>query len=67
MVKIPWGVIIALCLTLGLAPYTPPHFIEKLQTLFRGHLVRTIDWFDLFFHGVPWLLLVLKLMSSFHF
>ena len=66
MEKMPWGVVIALCLTLGLAPYTPPHLWEKLHMLLRGHLVRPIDWFDLFFHGVPWLLLVLKVMYSFH-
>ncbi len=28
--------------------------------LTRGELSRPIDWFDLFFHGVPWLLLVIK-------
>ncbi len=66
MAKVSWGVVIALCLTLGLAPYTPPHFYEKLLMLFRGHLVRPIDWFDLLFHGIPWLLLVLKAIYSFH-
>ena len=60
--KVPWMVIILLCLTLGLAPYKPPHIIEKLQMLFQGRLVRPIDWFDLILHGTPWILLVLKLL-----
>jgi hypothetical protein len=56
----PWNVLILLCLTLGLAPFAPPHLWEKLQMLFRGQLVRPIDWFDLVFHAAPWILLLLK-------
>ena len=52
------------CLTIGLAPFKPPHIVEKLQMLFRGQLVRPLDWFDLFLHGIPWLLLVLKFIFS---
>ena len=62
--QIPLGVIIILCATLGLAPFTPPHVIEKLSMLLKGTLVKPIDWFDLCFHGVPWLLLVLKLAAA---
>jgi hypothetical protein len=62
--KVPWMVIILLCLTLGLAPYKPPHIIEKLQMLFQGRLVRPIDWFDLILHGTPWILLILKLIYT---
>lgn len=58
--KIPWGLVIVGCLTLGLAPFFPPHIWEKLVMLSRGELVRPIDWFDLFYHGIPWLLCVLK-------
>lgn len=60
--KIPWGVIIILCLTLGLAPFKPPHIVEKITLLIQGRLVRPIDWFDLILHSVPWVLLVLKLL-----
>lgn len=56
----PWSLLIIACLTLGLAPFNPPHIWEKLQLLARGRLVRPIDWFDLILHGTPWLLLVLK-------
>jgi len=58
--KLPWSAVIFLCLTLGLAPYWPPHLFEKLALLVRGRLVRPIDWFDLFLHSAPWLILMLK-------
>ena len=60
--SLPWGLLILLCLTLGLAPFKPPHIWEKLQMLFRMELVRPIDWLDLFFHATPWILLILKLL-----
>ena len=49
--QLPWGLVILLCLTLGLAPFNPPHIVEKLGMLFRGELVRPLDWFDLVFHA----------------
>ncbi len=58
--KLPWGLLVLACLTLGLAPFNPPHIWEKLQMLARGQLVRPIDWFDLVLHGTPWVLLILK-------
>lgn len=62
--QIPWAVAILLALTLGLAPFRPPHILEKLQMLFRGTLTRPLDWFDLFLHGAPWVLLVAKAVLS---
>lgn len=62
--KMSWGMIILACLTLGLAPFAPPHIWEKLQMLSQGRLVRPIDWFDLALHGTPWALLVLKVLVS---
>jgi hypothetical protein len=51
-----------IALTLGLAPFVPePHVWEKLKMLAAGELTRPIDIFDLLLHGVPWLLLGLKL------
>ena len=58
--SIPWGLLILVCLTLGLAPFTPPHIVEKVQMLLKGKLVRPIDWFDLVLHGTPWVILVIK-------
>ena len=62
--KLPWGLLILACLTLGLAPFAPPHIWEKLQMLVKGRLVRPIDWFDLVLHGTPWVLLILKAVSA---
>ena len=60
--KVPLSLLLVLCLTLGLAPFTPqPHVWEKLQMLVAGELVRPIDIFDLLLHATPWILLVLKL------
>ena len=58
--NLDWSLVVIACLTLGLAPFKPPHIVEKLQMLARGTLVRPIDWFDLFMHGIPWLLLIIK-------
>ncbi len=62
--RLPWGLIVILCLTLGLAPFRPPHVVEKLQMLFQGDLRRPIDWLDLLLHGAPWILLLVKLGVS---
>lgn len=62
--KLPWGLLVIACLTLGLAPFNPPHLWEKLHMLARGQLVRPIDWFDLVLHGTPWVLLILKAIAS---
>jgi hypothetical protein len=62
--RIGWDLIIIACLTLGLAPYRPPHIWEKLVMLSRGRLRRPLDWFDFLLHGTPWILLVLKILSS---
>ena len=63
--SIPWAIVVLLCLTLGLAPFAPPHLWEKLQMLSEGRLVRPIDWFDLLLHAAPWVLLVLKIVRTF--
>lgn len=60
--KIPLSLLIVLCLTLGLAPFTPePHLWEKLKLLAAAELVKPIDMFDFLLHGTPWILLILKL------
>lgn len=53
-----------LCLTVGLAPFMPPHIVGKLQMLWNGELSRPIDWFDLGLHGSPWVLAVVKAVVS---
>jgi hypothetical protein len=59
--RLPLSLVLVVCLTYGLAPFAPPHVWEKLNMLVRGELIRPIDWFDLFAHGTPWILLGLKL------
>lgn len=59
--NIPFVVLLLLAVFLGLAPLTPePHLWEKLKMLAAGDLVRPIDIFDLFMHGTPVVLLLLK-------
>jgi len=63
--NIPYALLVPLALVLALAPFVPePHLWEKLKMLFAGTLARPIDIFDLFLHGTPLLVLVLKLGYS---
>ncbi len=64
MGSLSWPVVIILCLTVGLAPFRPPHIWEKLTMLVHGELRRPLDIFDLVLHGTPWILLVLKMLFS---
>ncbi|MCI2393355.1 RND transporter [Aliiroseovarius sediminis] len=59
---IPFLTVLIFCLTLGLAPFAPPHVWEKLVMLFNGTLVRPIDMFDWLMHGTPWLILGVKVV-----
>jgi hypothetical protein len=63
--KISTTPLLIIALTLGLAPFSPePHIWEKLKMLANGELSRPIDIFDLFLHGTPWVLLLLKLIRD---
>lgn len=55
-----WRILILACLTLGLAPYFPePHLWGKLRWVLGGAKgMEPMDWFDLVFHGLPWVLLI---------
>ena len=64
MSKLSWSAIVLLCLTIGLAPFSPPHVVEKLSLLFKGELVGAINWFDFALHGFPWLLLAAKMILT---
>ncbi len=64
--SLSWPLIIILTLTLGLAPFTPePHLHEKITMLLNGELSKPIDIFDLFLHGTPWALFILKVSTLF--
>lgn len=55
-----WRIIILLCLTLGLAPFFPePHLWGKIKWITGGAVgMKAEDWFDVFFHGFPFVLLL---------
>jgi hypothetical protein len=55
-----WSFVLILCVTLGLAPFTPePHFIGKIKWIAGGASgMKLIDWGDFIFHGLPWVLLI---------
>lgn len=60
--KIPLAPLAIIAIALALAPITPePHLWQKLKMLAAGELVKPIDAFDLFLHGTPLSLLLLKL------
>ncbi|MCB1861461.1 MAG: RND transporter [Gammaproteobacteria bacterium] len=60
--ELPLAVLVLACLLLGLAPFMPePHVWEKLKMLAGGTLSAPVDIFDLFLHGTPWVILLLKL------
>ena len=60
-------------LTLGLAPFNPPHIWGKLQWIAGGGAfsgsqpMKLDDWLDLLMHGTPWLLLLISLMLQLTF
>ncbi len=60
--RIPLTFFIAVAASLGMAPFFPePHVWEKLKMLADGSLTRPVDMFDFLFHGLPWVLMSLKL------
>jgi hypothetical protein len=62
-----WSVVLILCLTLGLAPFVPePHLWGKIKWVMGGAIGMTMmDWFDLLFHGFPYLLLIRLVILKF--
>jgi hypothetical protein len=64
--KIPYSILIVFAVVMILAPFKPmPHALEKLIMLKNGTLTRPIDIFDLFFHLIPTIILLLKIYRSF--
>jgi hypothetical protein len=60
---IPLPMLVLASLLLGLAPFVPePHLWQKLKMLAAGTLSKPLDIFDLFLHGTPVILLLLKLL-----
>jgi len=55
-----WKFVGVACLFLGLAPFVPePHIWGKLRWVAGGAVgMQAMDWLDLAWHSLPWLLLV---------
>ena len=63
--KIPYSLLIIAAVFMLLAPFRPmPHVVEKLIMLKNGTLTRPIDIFDLFYHLIPIILLILKMVRN---
>ncbi|MGB5439224.1 MAG: RND transporter [Gammaproteobacteria bacterium] len=63
--KIPLSLILPVAILLALAPFSPePHLWEKLKMLADGTLVKPVDILDLFLHGTPLVILMLKLFVA---
>ena len=63
--KISYPVLIGIAVFMLLAPFKPmPHVVEKLIMLKNGTLNRPIDIFDLFYHLLPTIILLLKVVRS---
>jgi len=60
--RIPISLLVTLAVLLALMPLGAPHLWEKLGMLFDGTLSRPIDIFDLFMHGTPLVLLLIRLL-----
>lgn len=60
--KIPYSILILLALFMLLAPFYPqPHVLEKLSMLKEGNLKKPIDIFDLVYHCIPSIVLLVKI------
>jgi hypothetical protein len=63
--KIPYSILGIVAIFMLLAPFRPmPHAIEKLIMLKNGLLTKPIDIFDLFYHSIPTLLLLIKIIRD---
>lgn len=57
-----WKYFLLFSITLGLAPFSPePHIVGKIRWIAGGAVgMQGIDWFDVFLHGTPWILLIIS-------
>jgi len=64
--KIPYTILIVIAIFMLLAPFRPmPHVVEKLIMLKNGTLTKPIDIFDLFYHLLPTIVLLLKVYRDY--
>ncbi len=63
--EIPYFVLIGIAVLMAMLPFQPePHLTEKLKMLADGTLTKPLHIFDLFWHLLPTMLLVVKFARS---
>ena len=63
--SISYPILVIAALLLLLAPFKPmPHVVEKFIMLKEGTLSKPMDIFDLLFHLLPTILLILKVIRD---
>lgn len=63
--SLPWSLlIIAAVIFLLLPVYPEPHLVEKSRMLATGSLTRPLDVFDIFYHCLPIILILIKLLRQ---
>ena len=66
-----YKIVLLMCVTLGLAPFTPePHLWGKIKWIAGGAVgMKPMDWVDFVQHGFPFILLgrlgIIKLAQQF--
>lgn len=69
MLQKNWKIFLVASLTLGLAPFNPPHIVGKLRWIAGGNAfagpnaMQAQDYFDVLLHGSPWVLLLLSVLA----
>ena len=60
---IPFPVLLVMSVFMFMAPISPePHFVQKFNWIMSGTGFKPIDVFDVFWHLLPSLILLLKLV-----
>jgi hypothetical protein len=63
---LPYLILIGLAALMAMLPFEPqPHLVEKLGMLSDGTLNKPMDIFDLLWHLLPTILLLVKYLRSF--
>ncbi len=63
--RIPYSILIVVTVLMLLAPFRPmPHVVEKLVMLKNGTLHKPMDIFDLFYHLLPLIILIIKFIRT---
>jgi len=64
--RIPYVMLIVWAVFMSLAPFVPePHLVEKVNMLMDGTLTKPLDIFDLLWHLLPDILLLMKLVRDY--